>query len=65
MSRKHYIALAAILKGSRERLDAGGINPLFVWKEMVKAIASEMKKDNAGFDFNRFYTACGLPDAER
>lgn len=61
MSRKHYIALAKILNSSRERLEAGGINPLFVWKEMVKALASEMQADNPAFNATKFYTACGLP----
>lgn len=58
MSRKHYVAVAAILAGERalsttdaerRRLD-----------NITRSLADVFKRDNGRFDRSRFYDACGI-----
>jgi hypothetical protein len=59
MSRKHYIAVAAMLKlnkpGKEFDLDA-----LCAWQNIVHGLADLFKADNAAFDRSRFLAAAGL-----
>jgi hypothetical protein len=56
MSRKDYIAIAAVIKSVQRRGETAD------WA--AEAIASELavllKQDNPRFDMKRFHDACGL-----
>lgn len=57
MSRKHYVAIAAVLKDWRiEDLDLGGA----VSDDIAKDLAKLFKQDNIHFDRERFLNACGV-----
>ncbi len=59
MSRKHYIAVAAILAGERAlaTTDAERRNV----DNIARSLADVFKRDNGRFDRQRFYDACGMP----
>jgi len=58
MTRKHYVAIAGVLKSTRpaEHWDA---NKREQWTLDVRAIADVLAQDNARFDRARFIKACG------
>ena len=58
MTKKHFIALAAALKGERpgENWDA---NKRMQWNLDVKAVVRVCKQFNGIFDTGRFIDACG------
>jgi hypothetical protein len=52
MTRKHFTALAKVLKDSRTVMDFN------VHDSLVRQIADICSESNAGFDYHRFYNAC-------
>jgi hypothetical protein len=54
MSRKDYVAIAAILDSARSEY---GSSP--VLDDIVKELASLFARDNPAFDRSRFIEACG------
>lgn len=62
MSRRNYQAFADELE--RIRPTAEDTKQYQTWTQCVEAIASACKRDNARFNYERFYTACGYePDS--
>jgi len=53
MSKKDYVALAAILARNRPRVDPASFD------ELVEDIVLWLKADNAAFDARRFWRATG------
>ena len=51
MSRKHFVAMAKQIKEMQDRQSA---------RIAAEAFASVASAVNPRFDFNRFYTACGV-----
>jgi hypothetical protein len=61
MSRKDYVALAAVIAG--EVACAGGNKyKLRTASNVARSMADVFKRDNSRFDRQRFYTACGLDE---
>jgi hypothetical protein len=56
MSRKHFAALAAAFKQNRP---VSGSPAFGVWASTVRAVADVCNVSNTGFDYERFYIACG------
>jgi hypothetical protein len=56
MSRKHYIQIAAMLKGNKPA-DA---SELALWNTIVRELAYTFASDNSAFDRSRFLSACGM-----
>jgi hypothetical protein len=65
MTRKNYVLLAQAIKEARTALLYASVN-VGETERSVGHIASEialqLKRDNARFDYTRFYRACGIPD---
>lgn len=55
MTRKHYIAIANII---RQDLEQNGDNDTL--ERVAKELATILKADNRAFDRDRFLTACGV-----
>jgi len=51
MSRKHFITLAR---------EISFISPISARKLAAEAVAKAASEHNNNFDYNRFYTACGV-----
>lgn len=58
MTRKHYVAVAAILAG--ERALATTDEQRRMTDNIARSIADVFKRDNGRFDRERFYAACGM-----
>lgn len=57
MTRKHFAALAAVLRDLRP---ARGATTQAQWEAAVKTVASMCAQNNRNFNASRFYAACGL-----
>jgi len=62
LSRKHYIALAAIVRAPREVSCSDAAAPVIehTTDGIALALADYCKQDNSNFDRARFLEACGL-----
>ena len=61
MSRKDYVAIAAVIKGSFEAAPSeAGKNAI---RHVTNGITGVLRADNLNFDAQRFYAACGLETA--
>jgi hypothetical protein len=61
MSRKHYVAVAAILAEERQR-NSDSPRTLATIDRIARDMATEFKRDNGRFDRDRFYTAAGVEE---
>ena len=59
MSRRHFVAVAAIIADERKR-NSDSPRTLATIDRMARELASEFKAANARFDRCRFLTACGV-----
>lgn len=57
MSRKDYVAIAAVIARSMDNPDDG---PLVSVKAITDELCAMFKRDNPNFDRQRFLSACGL-----
>lgn len=57
MTRRDYIALAAVLKANQPHV------PAPAYRALVGDLADMLRADNPHFDRARFYSACGLAGA--
>lgn len=58
MSRKHYVAIAAMI---RRRVDADAtVGGHSITREIAEGLADVFADDNPRFDRARFLTACGI-----
>lgn len=62
MTKKDYMAIAAILKSRRDSLMAstGRVRPEDVIDGITDQMALMMQRDNPRFDRERFLAACGF-----
>ena len=61
MSRKDYVAIAAVIKASFEAAPSeDGKNAI---RHVTNGITGVLRTDNPNFDAKRFYVACGLESA--
>jgi hypothetical protein len=61
MTRKDYIALAAIIKNNHDVKVISPNNFRFVLKsDFINDLAAYLKKDNSRFDRSKFIAACGI-----
>lgn len=62
MTKKHFVALAAVLKSQRPHgMDANTLfGSLPQWNSDVQAMANFCQSQNAQFDRERFLAACGV-----
>lgn len=60
MTRKHYIALAALIKDLGETLSMPDQAADIAFADYVTDLSDLFAKDNPNFDRARFLTACGL-----
>lgn len=63
MSKKDYIAIAAIIKGQVVTHPGENASELFVrasLNDLANDLGDYFKRENASFDFHRFKIACGL-----
>jgi hypothetical protein len=58
LSRKHYVAIAAVLHEVSEREEFTHTETTI--NEVAERLAVIFKDDNPNFDRNRFLEACGL-----
>jgi hypothetical protein len=58
MTRKDYIAVAAVFKAKRPNY----IGALDTWQAVVDATADVFKADNPAFDHRIFRIACGMEE---
>ncbi len=58
MSRKHYVAVAAVLAG--ERAMARDDHERRTVDNIARSVADVFKQDNGRFDRQRFYAAVGM-----
>lgn len=61
MTRKDYKAFAEMLSKYLE--DANTTDAIWTWSNLCQDIADVFKADNARFDYETFYTACGWDEA--
>lgn len=63
MSKKDYVALAALVKGLLD----GATNPSYVEgvANVARMYAKVAVRDNPNFDAARFFLACGIEEAAR
>lgn len=61
MSRKDFQELADAIKFALVRLK-GPEKAVAI--HLIKAVADGCRRCNSGFDYNRFYTACGLTEGD-
>lgn len=59
MSRKDYVALAAVIAGEVASA-AGNKDKLRTSSNIARSMADVFKRDNPRFDRERFYVACRL-----
>ena len=59
MSRRHFVAVAAIIAAERER-NSDSPRTLATIDRMARDLASEFKAANGRFCRDRFLTACGV-----
>ncbi len=57
LTKRFYNALAADFKGVRPEQ---GTPEREVWASMIVVVASNLAVNNAMFNFQRFYEACGM-----
>jgi hypothetical protein len=57
MSRKHYRAVAEVLRLALEGAPEGSRESL---KGVARELADFFKRDNSLFSYQRFYEACGI-----
>lgn len=57
MSRKHYVEVAAILRG---HIVGAGADEAATARLIAYDLAGMFARDNGAFDRGRFYTACGI-----
>jgi len=62
MSRKHFVAVAAILKEKTIETPAAGFDEGFAsaTEEIAGELATFFKSENPNFNRSKFLTACGL-----
>lgn len=61
MSRKDYEAIAAIIAGDiASKRDACNVDVEDVLRNVARSMADHFARDNARFDRQRFYAACGI-----
>ena len=67
MTRKDYVAIAAALRSTRDRIDAHDITgdtalvvQRDVFKATVSAVATALENDNPRFDRRKFLAAAGF-----
>lgn len=60
MSKKHFEALAKVLKGTKGYNNSPAA--LEQWQTDVEAIALVCQSFNSEFDTSRFFAACGVED---
>lgn len=62
MSRKHYIAIANIIRGNVEAVSNGSDSDEChdILETVANELADFLKTDNANFDRSRFLSACGV-----
>lgn len=58
MSRKHFVAVAAILAGERALATTAAERRSI--DNIARLLADVFKRDNGRFDRQRFYDACGV-----
>jgi len=58
MTRKHFQALADAIHYNVWADNDGNVSTEVL--ELVESIADACKRQNSGFKYDRFYTACGL-----
>lgn len=58
MTKKHYEAIAAIIKHHRDNCD---ISDMAAY-EIATGLAYEFEKDNKNFNRTRFLAACGIKE---
>lgn len=58
MTRKHFKALADVLKGTRPELTEAHPDALAHWETTMYAVASVCRSFNPNFNAGRFYAAC-------
>ena len=61
MSRKHYIAVAKIIK-SNTLVKGGKMLPTLSKTAVVSELCTMFKRDNSNFDMKRFIDACDIVD---
>lgn len=57
MTKKHFIAIAAIIK---RQMGMAPVEAHYTVREITEALAAEFKKANPAFDKQRFMTAAGF-----
>ena len=62
MTKKHYVAMAYILKDIRKADTDRGTEARDVLTYTAKALANYFASENPRFDRARFLAACGLED---
>ena len=61
-TRKHYKAIAAIIKGNLNHTWHKGATPDDAVRSIAFALASYFSRDNINFNYGRFYHACGMKE---
>lgn len=62
LTRRFFTRLAAEFKDARPPLSNVDGTPLAVWAHMVTITANNLAVQNAMFNHQRFYEACGMPE---
>lgn len=62
MSRKHYVAIAAILRNARMLAEAHEMTRDESIDSITEALAAYLETDNASFDRGRFLEAARSPE---
>ena len=61
MSKKDYVAIAAVIKASVEAEPSSDGKKVI--RHVTNRITEMLRADNPNFDTKRFYVACGLESA--
>jgi hypothetical protein len=62
MTRRDFVLIADVLKGVRPPDEPDRGDETILWRRTVKAFASALHNQNAGFNYDRFIKACGLEE---